>query len=343
MKKLEVNKQSKILGFGEIMLRLTPENSKMIIQADKFEATYAGGEANVICSLSMFGNKTKMLTKVPDNPLGEKVIRDLNAFSVDTSEIVKGEGRLGIYFLEKGAGLRNSEVVYDRKYSAISLAKKEEFHLESILQDVSLLHVSGITPALSNEMRDFTLTLVKEAKKRGIVISYDSNYRAKLWSLDDAANFMKEILPYVDIAFLGILDFKNILKYDVNKDEDFERNLELLYKELFEKFPNLRYATSTRRWINTVSNNSLQGYLFDGDKLNVSEKYTFDIIDRVGGGDSFTAGILHGIVHDMTSKDIINFAICASVLKHSINGDINTVSLNHVMTLMNSGIENIKR
>lgn len=325
------------------MLRLTPENSKMIIQADKFEATYAGGEANVICSLSMFGNKTKMLTKLPNNPLGEKVIRDLNAFSVDTSEIIKGDGRLGIYFLEKGAGLRNSEVVYDRKYSAISLAKKEEFNLDNILKDVSLLHVSGITPALSDEMRDFTLTLVKEAKKRGITVSYDSNYRAKLWTLKEAESFMKDILPYVDIAFLGILDFKNILQYDVEKHTEFEENLKYLYGKLFKNYPNLKYATSTRRWVNTVSNNSLKGFLYDGESLKVSKKYTFDIIDRVGGGDSFTAGILHGIISKMTSEDIINFAICASVLKHSINGDINTVSLNHVLTLMNSGIENIKR
>ncbi|SFU51774.1 2-dehydro-3-deoxygluconokinase [Clostridium sp. DSM 8431] len=325
------------------MLRLTPENSKMIIQADRFEATYAGGEANVLCSLSMFGNKTKMLTKLPDNQLGEKVIRDLNAFSVDTSAIIKGEGRLGIYFLEKGAGLRNSEVVYDRQYSAISLAEGKEFDIENILSDVSMLHVSGITPALSKKMRDFTLTLAKEAKKRGIVVSYDSNYRSKLWSLEEAESFMKEILPYVDIAFLGILDFKNILKYDINKSENFEENLELLYKELFNNYPNLKFATSTKRWVNSVNNNSIQGFLYDGEKLSISKKYTFDIIDRVGGGDSFTAGILHGIVSEYDSDKIINFAICASSLKHSINGDINTVNLNHVMTLMNSGIENIKR
>ncbi len=134
------------------MLRLTPEDSKMIIQADKFDATYAGGEANVMCSLSMFGNNTKMLTKLPDNPLGEKVIRDLRAYGVDTKDIIKGEGRLGIYFLEQGAGLRNSEVVYDRKYSAISMVKSEEFDLDKILEDVKLLHVSGITPALYMEL-----------------------------------------------------------------------------------------------------------------------------------------------------------------------------------------------
>lgn len=324
------------------MLRLTPEDSQLIIQAEKFEAAYAGGEANVVCSLSMFGHETKMVTKLPDNPLGQKVIRDLNAFGVDTKDILKGDGRLGIYFLEKGAGLRNSEVVYDRKYSSISLAKQNEFDLGKIFENVKVFHVSGITPALSKELYELTITMVKEAKKRGIVVSYDSNYRAKLWSLDEAEKFMKEILPYVDIAFLGILDFKNILKYEI-PGEEFQENLALLYGKLFENYPNLKYATSTKRWVNSVNNNSLQGFIFNGEKLVSSKKYTFDIIDRVGGGDSFTAGILHGILTEMTEEEIINFAICASGLKHSIKGDINMVNLDHVMTLMNSGIENIKR
>lgn len=324
------------------MLRLTPEDSQLIIQAEKFEAAYAGGEANVVCSLSMFGHETKMVTKLPDNPLGQKVIRDLNAFGVDTRDILKGDGRLGIYFLEKGAGLRNSEVVYDRKYSSISLAKQNEFDLDKIFENVKVFHVSGITPALSKELYELTINMVKEAKKRGIVVSYDSNYRAKLWSLDEAEKFMKEVLPYVDIAFLGILDFKNILKYEI-PGEEFQENLALLYGKLFKKYPNLKYATSTKRWVNSVNNNSLQGFIFNGEKLVSSKKYTFDIIDRVGGGDSFTAGILHGILTEMTEEDIINFAICASGLKHSIKGDINMVNLDHVMTLMNSGIENIKR
>lgn len=343
MKRLELKQQGTVLGFGEIMLRLTPENSQMILQANKFDATYAGGEANVICSLSMFGHDTKILTKLPDNPLGEKVIRDMKAFGVDTKDIIKGEGRLGIYFLEQGAGLRNSEVVYDRKYSAISMVKKEEFNVDKILENVKVLHISGITPALSSELFDFTLELVKTAKRRGIVVSYDSNYRAKLWSLEDAGEFMVKVLPYVDVAFLGILDFKNILKYKLEKEEEFEKDLASPYSKLFENYPNLKFAASTKRWVNSVNNNSLQGFLYNGETLEKSKKYTFDIIDRVGGGDSFTAGVLHGILSDMKDEETINFATCASVLKHSIKGDINMVNLNHVMTLMNSGIENIKR
>ena len=325
------------------MLRLTPTNFQRIIQANDFEAAYAGGEANVMCSLSMFGHDAKMMTKVPDNALGDRVIRDMNAFGLDTKNILRGEGRLGIYFLEQGNGLRNSEVIYDRKYSAISMASVEEFDLDEILKDVKMIHMSGISPALSKELYELTLNLAKEAKKRNIIVSYDSNYRAKLWRLEDAREFMLEILPYVDIAFMGILDFKNILKYEVNEELEFEECLKDLYSRLFEKYTNLKFAASTKRTVNSVNNNSLQGFLFDGTDLNKSKIHTFDILDRVGGGDSFTAGILHGLLSGMDVLQVSEFATCASVLKHSIKGDINMVDLNHVNTLMNLGVENIKR
>ena len=305
MKKLEAKYEGKVLGLGEVMLRLTPPGYEKIIQANSFSATYAGGEANVICSLSMFGHDTKFVTKLPDNKLGEKVIKDLRSFGVDTKDIITGEGRLGIYFLEQGMGLRNTDVIYDRKYSAISMAKEDEFDIDKILEDVKLLHISGINPALSDDLKNTTLKLVKECKKRNIIVSYDSNFRAKLWSLEDARQFMLEILPYVDIAFLGILDFKNILLYDI-PPESFEENLKILYKKLFEKYPNLKF-------------------------------------DRVGGGDSFTAGILHGLLNQMTCEETVEFATCASVLKHSISGDMNLVSEKDIKSLMMSGVENINR
>ena len=190
---------------------------------------------------------------------------------------------------------------------------------------------------------DNSLELVKEAKKRNIIVSYDSNYRAKLWSLDEASKFMKEVLPFVDIAFLGILDFKNILKYDVNMENDIELELERLYKELFKNYSNLKYMASTKRTVNSANNNSLQGFLFNGEKLEKSKVYTFDILDRVGGGDSFTAGVLHGLISDMKCSDAIEFATCASVLKHSIIGDINMVNEKNVTTLMKNGVGNINR
>lgn len=325
------------------MLRLTPTNFQRIIQAESFEANYAGGEANVICSLSMFGHQTKMLTKLPQNVLGDKVVRAMNAFGVDTKDIVRGKGRLGIYFLEQGHGVRNSDVTYDREYSAISMATVDDFDLEKILEDVKLVHISGVTPALSSNLYNVCLKLAKTAKSKGILVSYDSNYRSKLWSLEQARSFMLEILPYVDIAFLGILDFINILEYRANEEKNYEAKLNDLYRELFEKYPNIKYAASTRRTVNSVNNNSLQGFFFDGEKLNASRIHTFDILDRVGGGDSFTAGILHGILKEMDNSQIAEFATCASSLKHSIRGDINMVDLYQVETLMDCGIENINR
>ena len=335
-------KSKKVLGFGEIMLRLTPPNNQKIIQANSFEAIYSGGEANVIASLAILGHNTKFITKLPDNYLGKKVISKFRSYNVDVNDIILGDGRLGIYYSEIGHGLRSTEVIYDRKYSAISMASKDEFDIDKILNDVKLVHISGITPALSKDLYEFSLELVKEAKKRNIIVSYDSNYRSKLWTLEEARSFMLEVLPYVDIAFLGILDFINILEYKPN-EEDYEAKLADFYKELFEKYPNIKYAASTKRVVNSVNNNSLQGFLFDKDTLHNSRTHTFDILDRVGGGDSFTAGILHGILNNMESSQTVEFATCASALKHSIRGDINMVDLKQVETLMNCGVENINR
>lgn len=325
------------------MLRLTPTNFQRVIQAEEFEATYAGGEANVVCSLSMFGHDTKLITKLPSNVLGDKVIRAMNSFGVDTKDIVRGNGRLGIYFLEQGHGVRNSNVIYDREYSAISMATKEDFNFDEMLEGVKLIHISGVTPALSSNLYDISLELIKTANKKGILVSYDSNYRSKLWSLEEARKFMLEVLPLVDIVFLGVLDFINILEYKAHEEKNFEAKLTDLYKELFEKYQNLKYAACTKRTVNSVNNNSLQGFFFDGEKLNSSRVHTFDILDRVGGGDAFTAGILHGILNEMDYSQVAEFATCASALKHSIRGDINMVDLEQVETLMNCGIENINR
>ena len=325
------------------MLRLTPTNFQRVIQAEEFDATYAGGEANVICSLSMFGHNTKLITKLPDNVLGDKVIRAMNSFGVDTKDILRGEGRLGIYFLEQGFGVRNSNVIYDRQYSSISMAKKEEFDFEKILKGVKMVHVSGVTPALSSNLYDISLELIKAANERGILVSYDSNYRSKLWSLEEARKFMLEVLPFVNIAFLGILDFVNILEYKVSEEKNLEAKLSDLYNELFEKYPNIKFAACTKRTVKSVNNNLLQGFFFDSKKLNSSRIYNVDILDRVGGGDAFTAGILHGILTNMDGSQTAEFATSASALKHSIKGDINMVDLEQVEILMNCGIENINR
>ncbi|WP_300258070.1 sugar kinase [Clostridium sp.] len=335
-------KNKKVLGFGEIMLRLTPPNNQKIIQANSFDAVYSGGEANVIASLAMFGHNTKFVTKLPDNYLGQKVINKFRGYNVDVKDVILGEGRLGIYYSEIGHGLRSTEVIYDRKYSAISMASKEEFNIDKMLDGVGVIHLSGITPALSKELYNFMIEIVKECKERGILVSYDSNFREKLWSLEEAGDFLREVLTYVDFAFLGHLDMINILNFE-EKNLEFDEKLEELYKELFEKYKNLKYVACTRRIVNSINNNTLKGYLFNGNELFKSNEYTFDILDRVGGGDAFTAGILHGILKEMKEDRIVEFGICASSLKHSILGDINIIDEETVNSLMDRGLCNIKR
>lgn len=324
------------------MLRLTPPNNQKILQSNSFEAVYSGGEANVIASLAMFGHNTKFVTKLPNNHLGQKVLSKFRGYNVDISDIVTGEGRLGIYFSEIGHGLRSTEVIYDRKYSAISMADKSEFDIDKILDGVGFVHMSGITPALSKSLREFTIDFIKACKERGILVSYDSNFRAKLWSLEEAREVLKEVMPLIDIAFLGHLDMINILQFE-DKGLDFDENLKDLYSRLFKEYPNLKYAACTKRTVNSINNNSLKGYLYDGEDLIVSNEYTFDILDRVGGGDAFTAGVLHGIFKNMKHEEIIEFGICASSLKHSILGDINIVDEDTVISLMKNGLQNIKR
>ena len=317
------------------------QNQK-ILQSNSFEAVYSGGEANVIASLAMFGHDTKFVTKLPDNHLGQKVLSKFRGYNVDISDVVTGEGRLGIYFSEIGHGLRSTEVIYDRKYSAISMADKSEFDIDKILDGVGFVHMSGITPALSKSLREFTIDFIKACKERGILVSYDSNFRAKLWSLEEAREVLTEVMHLIDIAFLGHLDMINILQFE-DKGLEFDENLKDLYGRLFEKYPNLKYAACTKRTVNSINNNSLRGYLYDGEELIVSNEYTFDILDRVGGGDAFTAGVLHGIFKNMKHEEIIEFGICASSLKHSILGDINIVDEDTVVSLMKNGLQNIKR
>ena len=341
MEKLQF-KSKKVLGFGEIMLRLTPPNNQKIIQANSFDAVYSGGEANVIASLAILGHDTKFITKLPNNYLGDKVISKFRGYNVDVNDVLVGEGRLGVYYSEIGHGLRSTEVIYDRKYSAISMAEKEEFDIDKMLNNVGLVHLSGITPALSKNLKELIIDIVKECKRQGILVSYDSNYRSKLWSIEEAKEVLEEILPYIDFVFLGYLDIVNILKFEDN-DLEFEDKLKYHYENLFKKYPNLKYAACTKRTVNSINNNTLQGYLFDGNSFVKSNAYTFDILVRVGGGDAFTAGILHGILSEMDNARIVEFGTCASSLKHSIIGDINIIDENTINSFIDNGLCNVKR
>lgn len=337
--------KAKVATFGEIMLRLSTMENKRFIQSGAFQADYGGGEANVAVSLANFGIETSFISKIPNNPLGDAILGYLRANKVNTKDIVLGGERLGTYYLEVGNGTRGSSVIYDRKYSSFSTVSLEEINFEEALKDVTLIHISGITPALSKNCKNLNLTLAKKAKEMGILVSFDFNYRGKLWTLEEAGETLKEYLPYIDICFAGHLDAENILKISIEKStiKTHEELLEAYYFEILKSYPNIKYFSATKRNINSVDNNDLVGYIYTNGVLYKSKEYNFNILDRVGGGDAFSAGILYGILENMDSQNIVEFGVAASVLKHSIKGDANLVSVEEVKNLIENGAGKISR
>lgn len=327
----------KIVSLGEIMLRLSTENNSRFIQSGSFRADFGGGEANVAVSLANFGIPSEYVTKLPENPLADSIFRYLKANGVETKNIISGGERLGTYYLEVGTSIRASSVIYDRKYSSFSMIKYDELNVEAILKEASILHLSGITPALSENCRELMEKIIKKAKEMGVLISFDFNYRGKLWTLDEAAPVLTSYLPYIDICFAGSLDAKNIMKLEV------EGGLEEYYKEISRRYPNIKYLLSTKRETHRVDENSLTGFIFTDGKLQSSATYRFTIVDRVGGGDAFAAGALFGIYNNLDPQEIVDFATAASVYKHTVRGDANLVSSGEVYNIIRNGISSVSR
>lgn len=339
-------KNKKILGFGEIMMRLTAPSKSTFMQINNLDLHFGGSEANVITNLSILGNNTKYLTKLPDNDLAKMVTMNLNKYGVNTDDILIGGERLGTYYVELGTALRTSKVIYDRKYSSFFDTKVEEYDFDKILNDVGLIHISGITPALNQNTKELTLELLKECKKRNILVSYDSNYRAKLWSISDASDFLKEVLSYVDIAFLGYLDLTNMLNYEISESlasESFDTQLKFLYKKLTEQYPNLTCIASTKRDIISSDENKLKGYIYFDGELYASKQYEFNIVDRIGSGDAFTSGILHCLSNNKNLEETVEFGTACGVLNHTLYGDISTISKDDISNFVRDGITRIKR
>ncbi|MGL5089191.1 MAG: PfkB family carbohydrate kinase [Fusobacteriaceae bacterium] len=328
---------SKIVTLGEIMLRLSTENNNRFIQSNSFRADYGGGEANVAVSLANFGIESEYVTKLPKNPLSDSIFRYLKSNNVNTENIVLGGERLGTYYLEVGTSIRASSVVYDRKYSSFSTLNYSELQIENILKNCKILHLSGITPAVSNSCQELMNKIIIKAKEMGVLISFDFNYRGKLWTLEEAAPILSSYLKYIDICFAGILDAKNILKLGNHSD------LIEYYKQISKQYPNIKYLLSTKRETHTVNENSLTGFIFKNGELINSTKYTFSIIDRVGGGDAFAAGALFGIYNNLSPKEIVDFATAASVYKHTVRGDANLVSKEEIYNIINNGISTVSR
>lgn len=326
----------KIVTFGEIMLRLSTNPGKRLFQANSLSLNYGGAEANVAVSLAHFGHEAYFVSKVPKNPLGMAVESQLKSNGVHTHYLLKGGERLGTYYLESGVGQRSSQVTYDRAYSSFSQLAMDELDFDEIFSNAALFHVSGITPALSPVLREATLLALKKAKEHGVTTSFDCNYRAKLWSQKEASEVIQSLLPYADICSCGELDALYLLGIEKADDSlDQAAQLKYYYAKIQEKYPNIRYMSSTFRNVISASNNTLQGNFYTYGELYQSRVHPIDsIVDRVGGGDAFAAGILHGIMEKLPPQELVTFATAASVLKHTVEGDANVFSVKEIETFM---------
>nr|WP_248629337.1 sugar kinase [Enterococcus cecorum] len=330
---------AKVLTLGEIMLRLSTVESRLA-ETSEMQAHYGGGEANVAISLANFGHQAYFASKVPDNALGLAVKRHLNRFGVHTDYLLFGGQRLGIYFLEQGVGIKAANVVYDRAYSSFSQMKENEWERLDLFAGVDLFHLSGITPALSPAWVELLIKLMQEAKSRKVKISFDINFRGKLWSQAQASVALKQILPYVDYLSAGKLDAQYLLGIENAQD----LSLEQCYQEMQKLYPNIQVIYSTNRTILSAKHNQLQGTIYAQNQYYESEVIDIpDIIDRVGGGDAYSAGILHGLLSGYSAQETVNFATAASALKHMVYGDCNQFTLEEVQAYLENGSSKINR
>ncbi|MGQ9557026.1 MAG: PfkB family carbohydrate kinase [Desulfurispora sp.] len=328
----------KVVTFGEIMLRLSTPNHLRFTQADRFDVTYGGGESNVAVSLAHFGLQACYVTRVPDNPIGQSAINHLRRFGVDTSYIVRGGKRLGIYFLESGVAQRPSKVVYDRAGSAIAEARPEDFDWEKIFAGASWFHWTGITPAISDSTAACVLQACQAAKKAGLTVSCDLNYRKKLWSKEKARQVMTELMPYVDVCIGNEEDAADVFGIKAAQSDITSGQLNLEgYKDVARQLQQafgFKYVAITLRESFSASHNGWSALLYDGTEYYHPRRYDITpILDRVGGGDSFGAGLIYSLLTGKQPQEAINFAVAASCLKHTIHGDFNLVTLDEVELL----------
>ena len=327
----------KVVTFGELMLRLAPENYLRFVQSEKYEASFGGAEANVAVSLANYGVEVAFVSKLPDHEIGQSAVNSLRKYGVDTSKIVRGGERVGIYYCEKGASQRPSKVIYDRAYSSIAMSKKEDFDWDKIFDGVKWFHFTGITPALSDSMAEITLEALKKAKSKNITVSCDLNFRKKLWSKEKAGKVMGELCQYVDYCIANEEDAKDVFGIEADNTDIYGGKLDRdgyisVAKKLTERF-NFKGVAITLRESKSANDNDWSGMLYTDGQAYFSKKYSIHIVDRVGGGDSFGGGLIYSLLNDYTPQQAIEYAIAASCLKHSIEGDYNLVSKKEVETL----------
>ena len=327
----------RVVTFGEIMLRLAPENYLRFVQTDRLEATFGGAEANVAVSLANFGVDTAFVTKLPAHEIGQSAVNSLRKFGVDTSKIVRGGDRVGIYYCEKGASQRPSKVIYDRKYSSIATASEDDFDWDDIFSGADWFHFTGITPALSDDMAKITLEAVKAAKDNGLTVSCDLNFRKKLWTSEKACAVMSDVLKHVDVCIANEEDAKDVFgieaeNTDINSGKLDEEGYVSVAKQLTDRFGFKAVAITLRESL-SASDNNWSGMLYVANRPFFGKKYHMHVVDRVGGGDSFGAGLIYALLSDFGAQDAIEFAVAASCLKHSIEGDYNMATKDEVLSL----------
>lgn len=330
----------KVVTFGEIMLRLKPLTYERFFQSPILEATFGGGEANVAVSLANFGMDAAFMTVLPANDIGDACVAELRRFGVDTSLIQRGKGRMGIYFLEAGSNQRPSKVVYDRDYSAISLAKPGDIDWDNVFEGRTWFHITGITPAISASAAELSIEAVKRAREKGLTVSCDFNFRKNLWKYGKSAvEVMPEIVKHVDVGIANEEDCQKSLgisaDVEVEKGELDIEQYKALTRKVLDKFPQMRIIAITLRESISANHNRWSACLYDRKEFYLGRKYEItDIVDRVGGGDSFAAGLIYGLDKYENKEDALNFAIAASCLKHTIIGDFNRVTVPEVEKLM---------
>ena len=326
----------KIITLGKIMLRLSPNHYDRFVQADAFDVVYGGGEANVAVSLANYGHDAYFVSKLPKHEIGQAAVNSLRKYGVHTNYILRGGDRIGIYYLEHGASMRASKVIYDRANSASALSKPEKYPWDDIFKDAQWFHFSGITPAISENGAAITKAACIAAKKHGVMVSCDLNYRKKLWTPEHAQKVMRDLMQYVDVCIGNEEDAELTLGFkpggDVTKGDLDHQGYERIFREMQQTF-GFKYVATTLRESHSASDNGWSALIFDGKTFYYSKSYDIRIVDRVGGGDSFSGGLIHGLLTKKTQGEALEFAVAASALKHTIFGDYNLVDEKEVETL----------
>ena len=328
---------AKIVTFGEIMLRLAPNGYNRFFQDDQLQATFGGGEANVSVSLANYGMDSVFVTKLPSHAIGQAAVNSLRYFGVDTTKIVRGGDRIGIYYLEKGASQRGSVCIYDRAHSAIQEASPEDFNWDEIFDGADWFHFTGITPALGANLVEICKQACIAAKNKGVKISCDLNYRGKLWTRDEARAAMTDLCQYVDVCISNEEDAKDVFGIESENTDIYGGKLnkdgyKSVAKQLADKFGFEKVAITLRTSI-SANDNDWAAMLYDGENYCFSKEYHLHIVDRVGGGDSFGGGLIYALLNGKDTQSAIEFAVAASALKHSVEGDFNRVSVSEIEKL----------